>query len=345
LDVAYVGAHGDHLNTYMRAPNQLNPSYQSKGSCLAVLVTAQATDSRCAGQAAVPIPYANFVSDWGAGATVAQALRPYPQYTDFQLDNSSDASTFGFYTYHALQAKLQKRFSHGLTFLASYAWQKTLTNADGAYSPEGGWNSQDQVAMQNNYNASAEKALSTKDVPQWFVLSYSYELPFGKGKKLLNGSKVANVITGGWKVSAIHTYESGTPISINCGGYSSGIFNPSCRANVTGAATSYTNEGFVFGQARLFNPAAFSQPPNYTLGNATRVTSIRLPYFLNEDISIQKYFSFRDKVNAVLRVDAFNLPNRHRFNSVDNTVTDPNFGKFTGAGGNRSMQASLRILF
>ena len=346
LDVAYVGAHGDHLQAEQRAPNQLPTQDLSYGSCLNVLVTQQATNAACAGKPRVAIPYANFLSDWGSGATVGQALRPFPQYTDLQLDNAEEGNPFGFYTYEALQAKVTKRFSNGLTFLAGYAWAKTLTNADGAYPPEGGWNNQDQVGVQNNYNATAEKALSAQNVPQWFVLSYSYELPFGKGKPLLNQGGVANAVLGGWKVAAVQTYESGTPISINCGNYTSGLFNPSCRANVvSGVGTSYANTSSNYGNVYAFNPAAFSQPANYTLGDAARILNIYERPNLNEDISLQKTFSILEKVRATFRMEAFNAFNRHRFTSIDNTVTDPGFGTYSGVGGNRSMQASLRLSF
>jgi hypothetical protein len=347
LDVAYVGAHGDHLNAEQRAPNQLDPKYLSKGACLGVLISKQGTDPACTGQASVAAPYANFGSDWGGQATVAQALRPYPQYQDFNIDNSSSANPFGFYTYHALQAKVQKRYSNGLTFLASYAWAKTLTNADGAYPPEGGWNNQNQSSVQNNYNATAEKALSAQDVPQWFVLSYTYDLPFGKGQKLLNRGGITNVLVGGWKVGAIHTYESGMPISINCGGgYTSGLFTPSCRPNaVYGVSQSYSNSSNEYGVAKAFNPAAFVQPASYTLGNASRISSIRPPAVLNEDISLQKGFSIKEKVSAILRIESFNAFNRHRFSSIGNSVTDPNFGNYTGVSGNRTMQGSLRLSF
>ncbi len=347
LDVAYVGAHGDHLQAEQRAPNQLPTQDQSYGPCLSVLITKQATSAACAGKPTVPIPYTNFLSDWGSAATVGQALRPFPQYTDLQLDNAEEGNPFGFYTYQSMQVKLSKRFSYGLTFLASYAWSKTLTNADGIYPPEGGWNTQDQANMQNNYNASAEKSLSAQDVPQWFVLSYSYDLPFGKGKPFLNKGRVLNAIVGNWNVGAIQTYESGNPISINCGGgYTSGLFNPSCRVNVNaGVSTSYNNTSNNFGQIYAFNPAAFSQPASYTLGDASRISNIREGAVLNEDISVSKAFSFFEKVNAIFRMEAFDALNRHRFTSIDNTVTDPSFGQYNGAGGNRTMQASLRLNF
>jgi carboxypeptidase family protein/TonB-dependent receptor-like protein len=348
LDVGYVGAHGDHLQAEQRAPNQLPTSALSTyGPCLKVLVTQQATDPACAGKPAVSIPYTNFLSDWGSAATVGQALRPFPQYTDLQLDNAEEGNPFGFYTYESLQVKVTKRFSYGLDMIAGYTWSKTLTNADGAYPPEGGWNNQNQVSVQDNYNATAAKALSAQDIPQWFVLSYSYELPFGKGKPLLNKGGVANYVVGGWKIAAIHTYESGYPISINCGGgYTSGIFNPACYVNVnSGVSRSYTNTSSNYGAIYAFNPAAFSQPASYTLGTNARITNIRVQNNLDEDVSLEKALAIYERLHAVLRLEAFDVLNRHRFTSIDNTVTDPGFGTWNGVGGNRSMQISLRLNF
>lgn len=356
LDVGYVGSHGYHMDAENAVPNQLNPKYLSYGACLNVLITQQATNPNCAGKPAVAIPYSNFLSDWGNQATVGQALRPFPQYSDMLLDNDLDANPIGYYDYDGLQIQLQKRFSAGLTFLASYAWQKTLTNSDGAYPPEGGWNNADQAGTQNTYDQKADKALSAQDVPQSFVLAYTYELPIGTGKRFLSSSsRLANAVVGGWTVGAVQSYSSGTPISIRCSNsYTSGLFvpslggnPPSCRVNVVPGVPEYlSNQGsFVFGKTKEFNPAAFSEPANFTLGNASRVSNIRLPAGLDEDISIEKKFDVTERFNAMLRIEMFNAFNRHAFGGLDNTVTDPNFGQFTSAGGNRTMQMSLRLSF
>lgn len=355
LDVGYVGSHGYHLDAETAAPNQVNPKYLSYGPCLNVLITDQATNPACAGEPTVPVPYANFLSDWGSQATVAQALRPYPQYGDLNLDNDLNANPIGYYDYSGLQVKLQKRFSAGLTLLANYTWQKTLTNSDGAYPPEGGWNNEVQAGTQNNYNQRADKALSAQDVPQSFVLAYTYRLPFGSGKRFLSKSRIANAVVGGWTIGAVQTYESGTPISIRCSNsYTSGLLvpslggnPPSCRPNVVPGVPLYlSNQGpFVFGKTKEFNPAAFAEPANYTLGNASRVSNIRLPADLNEDISVEKKFNLTERLNGILRLEMFNSFNRHTFGGLDNIVTDPSFGQYTNAGGNRTMQMSLRLSF
>jgi outer membrane receptor protein involved in Fe transport len=362
LDVGYVGSHGYHLDAEDAAPNQVNPKYLSYGPCLNVLITEQSTNSACAGQPGVAIPYPNFLNDWGNQATVGQALRPFPQYTDMLLDNDLDANPVGYYDYSGLQIQLQKRFSAGLTFLASYAWQKTLTNSDGAYPPEGGWNNLAQAGTQNTYDQAADKALSAHDVPQSFVLAYTYQLPFGNGKRFLSGhGRALDAVVGGWDVGAVQTYQSGFPLSVRCSStYTSGLFvpnlggnPPSCRVNVVPGQPEYlSNQGpFDFGKTKVLNPAAFAEPADFTLGDAARVTNIRGWPNLDEDISIEKNFNFTERFKAILRLEMFNAFNRTTFGGTNNTggidtvVTDPSFGQYTTAGGNRTMQMSLRLSF
>jgi hypothetical protein len=344
LDVAYVGNHADHLQAWMLDPNQLDPKYQSKGACLGVDITQQATSPACAGQSVVPLPYASFKG------TVGQALRPFPQYSNVTLDNSSDGNPFGFSTYHALQAKLDKRFSNGLTLLGTFVWSKTLTNADSEYPGQAGWNNGNIAGFsQNQYNNTVEKSLSVQDVPRRLMLAYSYELPIGKGKALLNKGGITNAVLGGWNISGIQTYAAGLPLSVlPSGSYNPGTFTSSTRANVvagvdpSGAAL---NGSYDFYNSRILNPAAFAQPANYTYGNAARTLNIRKWPTINEDFTLSKKFSFAERVQATFRLDAFNAFNRHGYGGWDETVTNPTFGKATNGFGNRSCQASLRLSF
>ena len=123
--------------------------------------------------------------DFPSGAIVAQALVPFPQYYGFNTDGHLE--NLGQSTYNALEAQLTRRFRNGLNLMASYTWSKTLTDADSALPyfatlHQGG-------APQNVFNKQGDKAISNQDLPQNFVLSYIYELPFGKNKKFLNSSK------------------------------------------------------------------------------------------------------------------------------------------------------------
>ncbi len=359
VDAAYVGAHGDHLQALMQDPNVPPLSATQRGPCLAVLVTQQTTNSACTGQTPVPIPYSNFVSDFGNKATVAQALRPFPQYGDANLDTALDGSPFGDYTYEALQVQINKRFGSGFTMLANYTWSKNLTNSDSDYAPEGGWNGANN-GMINPYNPKAEKSYSNFDQPQIAKIAYTYELPFGKGKPFLSHNAVVDTIAGGWTLSNINQYSSGTPLWIKEPNWTSGIFAGEATANNLGdglnarpnvvpftSPSGYHGQGWAFGQSRKFNAAAFSYAPSYTFGNAPRLLgNVRNFANLEEDVAVSKKFPLgTERVNFFFRFDAFNVFNRHVWTNFDNTLRDLNFGESTSTSGNRTMQGNFRIAF
>jgi len=359
LDAAYVGAHGDHLQALMHDPNVAPLSAMSKGDCLGVLITAQNTSSACAGQTPVSTPYPNFVNDFGSEATVAQALRPFPQYGNANLDTALDGSPFGDYTFHALQVQINKRLGAGLTMLAHYSWSKALTNADSDYAPEGGWNGANDGLM-NPYNPKAEKSYSNFDQPQVVKVAYTYELPFGKGKPLLNSNRLVNAVAGGWQIGNIDTYASGTPVYVYENNWTSGIFAGQATSNSLGdglharpnvvsgvSPKAYHGGNFIFGQTKMINPNAFTYAPSYTFGNAPRMLgNVRNFATRDEDVSASKRFPLgREGTSFVFRFDAFNVFNRTTFGSFDNVIGDSNFGAATGASGNRTMQGNFRITF
>jgi hypothetical protein len=151
------------------------------------------------------------------------------------------------------------------------------------------------------------------------------------------------------------------PMSIRCAStYTSGLFvpslggnPPSCRVNVVpGVSEHLSNQGpFVFGQTKAFNPAAFSEPANFTLGDAARVQNIRGWPNLDEDVSVEKRWTIHERASAVLRLDMFNMANRttwggqNNTGGIDTTIDTPSFGEYVTASGNRTMQMSLRVSF
>jgi outer membrane receptor protein involved in Fe transport len=364
VDVAYVGAHGDHLQAFMHDPNQGNPANMSRGACLQQQITAQGVGTPCEGQTPVAAPYAGF------SGTVSQALRPYPQYGTVTVDSATMDDPFGDYTYHALQAQVTKRTSSGLTVLASYTWSKNITNADSEYPTEAAWEGNDTSGALNTYNLKVEKALSQFDIPQRVVLAWTYDLPFGKGKKFANEGGVVNVLAGGWKIAAVHKYQSGTPLAVTSPGWTSGIFaggegatGSSSRPNIVpGKSVSALNGKYVWGTSRLLNQAAFTPAPNFTFGDAPRALGIREFFNKSEDFNVAKAIPmFTDRVQTDFRVEFFDLFNRHRFTGFDTSVTcstsptqtcnplvntNTNFGNASGlAYGPRNIQGSLRIKF
>jgi hypothetical protein len=362
VDVAYVGAHGDHLQAFLHDPNQGNPANMSRGACLQQPITAQGAGTPCAGFPTVASPYAGF------SGTVSQALRPYPQYGTVTVDSATMDDPFGDYTYDALQAQVTKRTSAGLTVLASYSWSKNITNADSEYPTEAAWEGNDTSGALNTYNLKAEKALSQFDIPQRVVLAWTYELPFGKGKQFANQGGPVNVLAGGWKIAAVQKYQSGTPLAVTSPGWTSGIFaggegatGSSSRPNIVPGVNPRgvgSNSGFVYGKSLRFNPAAFTPAPNFTFGDAPRALGdIRELFNTSEDFNVAKAIPmFTERVHIDFRVEFFDVFNRHRFTGFNTSITctptssqncaTSGEGQASGlAYGPRNIQGDLRLTF
>ena len=351
LDAAYVGDHGDHLQAFLHDPNQGNPVNMALGECLHADINAQASDPACAGQATVASPYPGF------SGTVGQALRPFPQYGSAQVDSVTMADPFGVYTYHALQVQMQKRFSQGLTLLANYTWSKTLTNADAEYPTQSAWNGNGTSGALNTYNLKVEKGLSQYDTPQRVVLSYSYQLPFGKGKRFANQGGVANAIIGGWQIAGVQSYQSGTPLSVTSPNWDSGVFagpqanlGASARPNIVPGQSfnGYHGGGWQWGKSLRLNPAAFVPAPNFTFGNAPRALTIREFASHNEDLNFTKQIPmYTDKLKTVFRMEFFNAFNRAgQYTGFNTQAGTDGFGQASNRQNSpRSIQANLRVSF
>jgi len=217
--------------------------------------------------------------------------------------------------YNALQASLQKRFSHGLTFLASYTWSKTLENADNIVYP-----------YNDALNYGLANGFKLVDIPQNFVFSYTYELPFGKGKPLLNHSGIAGALAGGWSVNGITTFQAGQPLRVtvannllNNNGYS----NP---ANIM--CTSVSTPKMV---SEWFDTSCFAPPPAYTFGNSG-IGHFRGPGLNSWDFSIAKDTALGSSESMRFRLEAdfFNLTNTAHFSNPNTTFGNAAFGTIGG---------------
>ena len=351
LDVAYVGDKGDHLQAFLHDPNQGLPANMALGACLYADINAQAGDPACAGQPLVAAPYVGF------SGTVSQALRPFPQYSSVQVDSVTMADPFGSYTYHAMQVQAQKRLSQGFTLLANYTWSKTLTNADSEYPTQSAWNGNGTSGALNTYNLKVEKGLSQFDIPHRLVLSYTYQLPFGKGKRFANRGGVVNAVVGGWQFAGVQSYQSGTPLSVGSPGWDSGIFaggnanlGASARPNMVPGQNpnGYHGGGWKWGESLRLNPAAFVPAPNFTFGNAPRALTIREFASHSEDLNFSKQIPmFSDRVSTIFRMEFFNAFNRAgQYTGFNTQAGQDGFGQASNRqNGPRSIQANLRISF
>jgi len=358
--LGFLGERGTHLRSLVYWDNSLNPAYFGLGDTLVAQV-----GSAAANAANVRAPFANFFNV--TNGAVGQALEPFPQYG--YINNDSYLQNRGQSTYDALEAKLQRRFHNGLNLLASYTWSKTITDADNIQPyfqvvlSQGG--------TQNPYNVRAEKVVSTQDVPQNFVVSYLYDLPFGRGKRFGGSSnKLVNALIGGYRVGGINRYLSGQPISF-FGALGIPYFDGGVRFNrvpgqsyLTSAAQSGHYNVFAFkantshdqvNPTSYFNRAAFVDVNDaahrgtgaFRLGNMPRNSADqRTPIYLNEDFNVNKRIDITEGRWLDLKLDAFNLFNRHVFAKPDSGVNDDNFGQITGLiDAPRSLQVEAKIHF
>ena len=359
LTLGYLGERGTHLRSLVYWENSLNPAYFGLGDTLY-----QPLQSAAGVASGVQAPFANFFQI--TNGQVGQALLPHPQYG--YINNDSYLQNRGQSTYNAMIVKLDRKFRNGLNLLISYTWSKTFTDADSIqpYFQV----VQSQGGTQNPFDLKAERVVSTEDVPTNFVASYLYDLPVGRGKKFLgNANRLVNALVGGFRIGGVDRYLSGQPISFfgaqgipyfdggvryqrvagqdfQTPAAHSGHYNP---LNFMSVGTVGDNPTSFFNRAAFIdlNDAAHRGNGAYRLGNMPRNASdSRTAAYFNEDANINKHFPIHDQIAADLRLEVFNVFNRHGFNKPDSGVADINFGQISGLNdAPRSMQVVLKIQY
>lgn len=337
IDVGYMGNRGRGLNSTITL-NQLPVSELSRGAQLTSRMDSPAA-------AGVPVPWAGFPLN----RTVAQALRPFPQYLDLYSRNSGDGQTW----YDSFQAKLERRFG-GFQLLAAYTWSKSLANAHFRQIFSQHFN----VGAQDAYNLRDMKSFLPFDQPHVFNLIWTYDLPFGRGQRWASSvNPITNALIGGWVISGAQRYYSGNLIQLVTPGNPLGqtIFSTATKANHTGGpirtGVSYKDLDPNNPNVRWFTPGVFTAAAPFTLGTAALYhNDFRQPMVAFENVSVIKNTTLweNDKNPIMLqyRADMFNLFNRTRFGGVVGTVGNVNFGRPTGPQvAARAIMMGLRLTF
>jgi len=263
--------------------------------------------------------------------------RPNPQFDDIDLLESRANSN-----YHSLQARFQQRLSQGLAALVSYTWSKSIDDASNFFSSAG-----DPNFPQNSYDVRAERGRSNFDVRHRLSVSYSYDLPFGKGRRYLTDDGWLSTVLSGWQSFGVVTFQSGRPFTVallseidNSGtGRSILGFGANDRPNAVGVAqlTDRTPD-------RWFNTSAFAFPPRGNFGNSGR-NILDGPNYQNVNASLVKNTNMSERLNLQLRAEVFNLFNHPNFNLPDNFLGSPTFGRITSARDPRHVQFGVKLLF
>lgn len=332
LEASYVGSSSVRIGANLLNANQVPVQDLSLGALLNADI-----NSPAAVAAGIPLPYPGFTG------SVAQALRPYPQY-QFISDNTQNT---GHQSYNSFQARAQKYFSDGLSFIASFTLSKTYTDSVDQFSTFG-------APPPDTNNLGKEKSvlggtLFNPASPRTLSIAPTYQLPIGPGKRYLPGHGVVGAVVGGWGIGGVLTYNAGDPLHIY-GGTANPIFNGQERPNVVPGVNPYGH--FSTPSTSLYlNPAAFSDPGAFALGNAPfAFDNIRgFPHY-NENISFIKDTSVGERWGVVeFRCDTFNIFNRVTFADPDTNWNDAvtnSFGKVaTQNNSPRVIQFALRYDF
>ncbi|MFN0169307.1 MAG: carboxypeptidase regulatory-like domain-containing protein [Bryobacteraceae bacterium] len=287
-----------------------------------------------------------------------QALRPFPH-----MGNITDRFTSGkSSTYHAMNLRVQKRFADGLSFLVGYTSSKYITDSQWLPGAFGG-------SARVSASPALDKGLYRFDVTHRAAISYTYELPVGKGKKLLADAHPAvNALVGGWQISGLHHYQSGQPVSAFDGSLNQAIPSIPSRANrvpheqvslrssIPCGDLQFGNPGRNFmlnagnpaQAARTGRPLAFVPAGDFKLGDAPNLDpKARQCGQLQESISLSKSFRVFESVRLRVGAEAFNIFNRHSWQSggFGQGINDAAFGEIIPVQhfGPRAVQMKFRV--
>ncbi|MEO7650966.1 MAG: hypothetical protein ABIZ80_10905, partial [Bryobacteraceae bacterium] len=248
-------------------------------------------------------------------------------------------------TYHGLLGKVERRFANGFSVLFSYTWSHVISDAASSSNFDN-----TPSNPQCRCDLRSEKGPAAFDIRHRAVLSYAYELPFGKGKMLLNQGGVLNKVVGGWQVNGISAFQSGPPFTLATPGDNASIGSSAQRPNLVGDPWSGFDRSAPVEQRGVnagtyyYNRAAFALPAQFTLGNLGKNT-IFAPGSQNWDLSLFKNTSITERLNTQLRAEFFNAFNHPNFGVPGRTINQPAFGVISSAAPSRVVQFGLKLIF
>ena len=325
-EVAYAGSKITHVGIPDTNINQLTVEQLAQGNALL-----QQVPNPYFGQ----IPRSSSLGD----PTIprAQLLRPYPRFTTVSLYRNNVGNT----SYHALQAKLEKRLSRGLAFLVSYTRSKLIDDAGQVFDASIQTGPVGNFPVADSFNRALEKDVSTGDIPNVFVTSFTYELPIGRGRRF-NLAGVADKLLGGWNVAGMILLQSGLPVPVtqvtNFNAFAGfGTQRPNVLRNPNLSGSERTT-------GRWFDTSALAVAPQFTLGNSSR-NPVRGPGYRTADIAFIKRTYFGEVSNVEFRTEMFNLTNTPPLSNPNGVLGNAAFGTITSAGDPRVIQFGLKLNF
>ncbi|HEU0124214.1 MAG TPA: hypothetical protein VFQ91_27025, partial [Bryobacteraceae bacterium] len=256
-----------------------------------------------------------------------QLLRPYPKYTTVALYRNN----VGHSTYHSFQSRIEKRFSRSLTFSVAYTFSRLIDDAGAVFDSAVLTGPAANFQAADSFNKRLEKDVSTGNVPHIFSSGFVYELPFGQRK-----------LFGGWQLAGIVRAQSGSPVAVtqatNLNAFAGfGIQRPNRTADPALPASQQST-------GRWFNTAAFTQAPQFAIGNSSR-NPVSGPGYRTVDLMLGKTFLLTERLRAEFRAEAFNALNTPPLGNPNGSFGNAAFGTITTALDPRVFEFVLKLHF
>lgn len=256
------------------------------------------------------------------GAGSINSRRPIQGWGNISQTERADRSN-----YHSMQAKLERRFSAGLTFVSAWTWSHSIECCSGAQDPDDLRNGQQQ---------------SSFDIRHRQVNSFSYELPVGSKKRFLSGiSGVASALLGGWQVAGIATFSTGQSFTPAVSGDIAQVGSSSTRPNRRGDGVLPRGQRNA---ARWFDTSAFAVGPTGAYGNSGG-NILKAPGLNNWDFTLMKNTPIGEDHRLEFRTEFFNAFNHGQFFLPNSTVNSPQFGAIERARDARQIQFGLKFYY
>ncbi len=314
FELGYVGQHGLHVGV-SRNINYVPSQYLNVGQYRDPAVYANLTANVANPFRGIPGSAMN-----GSLTTRQQLLLPYPEFTTVTMSSYPAGASY----FNAFLARLEKRMSYGVRFLVNYEWSKRI----------------ERVAYLNPQDVDPERRIAADDRPQHLVVSGTWELPFGRGRRYTVGNPVASYFASGWNVTSIFTLQpQGAPLVWGDVIYKGNDLND-LRVN------PHAPDGAF--DVTQFDRTTANQPVTGTHIRTlpTQVTNSRQDGIVSLDMSAIKDNRINDRFQVQLRGDFFNALNHPNFSAPNVSPTSAAFGTITSqANLPRTIQLGLRVTF
>ncbi len=325
VEVGYVGNRGTRLETETASGTSTTPTRNLNGLPNQYLSNSAVRDAaniqnNSYFSANITNPFFGLpgMGSLTTARTVARStlLRPFPQFVQV---NTTDNN--GYSWYHALQARVERRYKSGLTLNIAYTWSKFM----------------EAVAYLNPGDPAPSQSVAAQDHTHRATVSWIYQLPFGRGMKFLTGIHgLGNAVLGGWQLQGIYTYQTGAPLT---------WADTTMLTDGKGVALGDRNP------SRWFDPSAFLtdsslQPQNHFRTWPLRFSALRADGINNWDLSVIKRWTLKEGMSLQFRSEFLNTFNHTRFGAPAMDPGSRSFGQVSSTGAYpRQIQIGLKLLF